>query len=94
MLEEEYLDIINQIIKKYGKKAQVLQAIEEMSELTKELIKDVNRDKENYNEILEEIADVTIMIFQLLKIYKINGNVLQVVMKNKLNRQKERMENE
>ncbi len=85
MLEEEYLDIINQIIKKYGKKAQVLQAVEEMSELIKELIKDVNRDKENYNEILEEIADVTIMIFQLLKIYKIDGNVLELVMKNKLN---------
>lgn len=37
------MDIITRLINKYGKPAQVLQAIEEMSELAKELLKNINR---------------------------------------------------
>lgn len=37
------MDIITGLIIKYGKKAQVMQTIEEMSELTKELLKNINR---------------------------------------------------
>ena len=94
MLEEKYIEIIQQILNKYDKNQQVLQTVEEMSELTKELIKNINRNKENEAEIILEIADVQIMLMQLIEIYKIDGNKLLGAMEYKLLRQKERMENE
>ena len=66
---DEKVEILMRAIEKYGDKAQILQSIEAMSELTKELLKNVNRNSENVNEIIEEIADVQIMIIQLIMIY-------------------------
>lgn len=94
MLNEKYIKIINKIINKYGKEAQVLQTVEEMSELTKELIKNINRGKDNESEITLEIADVLIMIMQLVEIYNIDGDKILGAMEYKLLRQDERMENE
>ena len=94
MLEEKYIEIIQQILNKYDKNQQVLQTVEEMSELTKELIKNINRNKENETEIILEIADVQIMLMQLIEIYKIDGNKLLGAIEYKLLRQKERIENE
>lgn len=94
MLDEKYIKIINKIINKYGKEAQVLQTIEEMSELTKELLKNINRNKDNEKEITLEIADVLIMIMQLVEIYNIDGDKILGAMEYKLLRQDERMENE
>lgn len=94
MLDEKYIKIINKIINKYGKKAQVLQTVEEMSELTKELIKNINRGKDNESDITLEIADVLIMIMQLVEIYNIDGDKILGAMEYKLLRQDERMENE
>lgn len=94
MLSERYIKIIQDIINHYKKEDQVLQAVEEMSELTKELIKNINRNKENEAEIILEIADVQIMLMQLIEIYKIDGNKLLGAIEYKLLRQKERMENE
>lgn len=93
MLDEKYIKIINKIINKYGKKAQVLQTVEEMSELTKELIKNINRGKDNESEITLEIADVLIMIMQLVEIYNIDGDKILGAMEYKLLRQDERMQN-
>lgn len=94
MLSEKYIKIINKIINKYGKKAQVLQTVEEMSELTKELIKNINRGKDNESDITLEIADVLIMIMQLVEIYNIDGDKVLGAMEYKLLRQQERMEND
>lgn len=94
MLDEKYIKIINKIINKYGKNAQVLQTVEEMSELTKELIKNINRGKDNESEITLEIADVLIMIMQLVEIYNIAGDKILGAMEYKLLRQDERMQNE
>ena len=94
MLEEKYIEIIQQILNKYDKNQQVLQTVEEMSELTKELIKNINRNKDNETEIILEIADVQIMLMQLIEIYKIDGNKFLGAMEYKLLRQKDRMENE
>ena len=94
MLSEKYIKIIQDIINHYKKEDQVLQAVEEMSELTKELIKNINRNKENEAEIILEIADVQIMLMQLIEIYKIDGNKLLGAMEYKLLRQKERIEND
>ena len=94
MLSERYIKIIIDIINHYKKEDQVLQAVEEMSELTKELIKNINRNKENEAEIILEIADVQIMLMQLIEIYKIDGNKLLGAIEYKLLRQKERIKNE
>lgn len=86
--------ILKMIIEKYGKNKQVGQAIEEMAELTVELNKNINRNKDNETEIILEIADVQIMLAQLVMIYDIDPEKLQGAVEYKLLRQKERMEND
>ena len=91
MLDKKYIEIIEKIVNKYGKNAQVLQSIEEMAELTKELLKNINRGKNNENEIIMEIADVVVMLMQLILIYDIDAEKILGAMEYKLLRQKERM---
>lgn len=56
--------ILQTYIDKYGEDAQCKMAIEEMSELTKEMCKHF-RGNDNLEHIAEEIADVEIMLDQL-----------------------------
>lgn len=91
MFEEKYIKIIQDIVNKYSKDEQVMQTIEEMSELTKELVKNINRNKQNETEIILEVADVEIMLAQLILIYDIDPEKLQGAIEYKLLRQKERM---
>ena len=58
----------------YGFDMQRLIAIEEMSELTKELVKE-KRGQDNLENIIEEIADVEIMLTQLKIHYGIKEDV-------------------
>ena len=57
----------------YGADLQKQVAIEEMAELTKEICKDF-RGKGNREHIIEEMADVCIMLDQLMIIYDIKTN--------------------
>ena len=57
-------EILKKALQHYGANSQRIVAIEEMSELTKELCK-VSRGEENAAHIAEEIADVRIMLDQL-----------------------------
>ena len=57
-------EILKAAIARYGKTAQMVIAMEEMAELTKELSK-VLRGAPNEDYIAEEIADVRIMLDQL-----------------------------
>lgn len=52
----------------FGRDSQVMVAIEEMSELTKELCKN-SRGQENTTHIAEEIADVEIMLQQMVMLF-------------------------
>ena len=65
-----------------------------MSELTKELIKNINRNKDNKKEIILEISDVIIMLMQIMIIYDIDTDKVVGGIEYKLLRQKERIENE
>lgn len=69
------MDIYHRALKTWGKNPQMLQVIEEMSELIKEILKNVNRGKDNVSEIIEETADVEIMLEQLKCCYNINTQV-------------------
>lgn len=69
------MDIYHRALKTWGKNPQMLQVIEEMSELIKEILKNVNRGKDNISDIIEETADVEIMLEQLKCCYNINTQV-------------------
>ena len=56
-------------VRAYGKQSQLVMAMEEMSELTKELSKNL-RGADNSKALAEEIADVEIMLEQLKVIFR------------------------
>lgn len=87
-------EILKKIIKHYGNKKQVGQAMEEMAELIVELNKNINRGKDNINDIILEIADVQIMLAQLTIIYNIDPDKLLGAVEYKLLRTEERINNE
>ena len=67
--------IYRQLIDKFGERQQIIVAIEELSELQKELCKWL-RDNNNIDNIVEELADVYIMLQQLELIFDIDLLVL------------------
>lgn len=74
------VDILQKAIDTYGKAAQVDMAIEEMSELTKTLLKERRAEPilkpDRALDIFEETADVIIMLCQILMIFDRYGNGL------------------
>lgn len=88
---QEVTDTYKQAIETYGVRTQKLMAIEEMSELTKEICKDF-RGKLDREHLIEEMADVTITIDQLMMMYKITFEEIQKVRERKFERLKERLE--
>lgn len=56
--------VLRKAISNYGKRMQIIVAIEELSELQKELCK-MLRGKMNIDHVVEEMADVEIMLRQL-----------------------------
>lgn len=76
----------------YGSENQTRMVFEEMAELQKELCKSL-RGEDNIEAIAEEIADVQIMLAQMIMLYDCAGMVEQQKHK-KINRLKERLENE
>lgn len=68
---EQRRDIYRQAIARYGTMSQIMVAIEEMSELTKELCK-LGRDQTTNEKLASEMADVAIMLEQLRLIFDID----------------------
>lgn len=77
------------LIEKYKDK-QLIVAIEELSELQKELCKTLrgNINKEN---IIEELADVYIMLDQIKIYFSITSNEVKEMIDKKIERTKERL---
>ena len=84
------MTILEKAIEVYGADLQKQVAIKEMAELTKEICKDF-RGKDNKDNIIEKIADVDIMLTQLMIIYNIKPYELDEVKTNKLVRLSERL---
>ena len=90
-------EVIRQMLSKFGEDSQIDVAIEEMSELTKELIK-YKRSKIHFREkqassrehVVEEIADVMFMLEYLIEIFGVDMDQLQKTILAKANRTKER----
>ena len=104
----EELKIMQEAIDHYGEESQLDMAIEEMSELTKAICKYKRAVKERErdiccstaknvifteNDIMEEIADVLIMLEQLMMIFNCK-QVVSVIASEKIRRLKERIDRE
>ena len=82
-------EFYTQLLRLYGDK-QIIIAIEELSELQKELCKFL-RGKSNYDNMVEEIADVEIMIEQMKIYFNILNKDLERMKEHKIERTKERL---
>ena len=91
MKRKEIIATYKQAIQTYGVRPQKLMAIEEMSELTKEICKDF-RGMLDREHLIEEMADVMIMLNQMLLMYKISSEEVNLMRIKKVERLKERLE--
>ena len=82
-------DIYRAALEKWGADAQTLMVFEEMAELQKELCKNA-RGKDNRGSIAEEIADVQIMLEQMIALHNRRAMV-RTYKAAKLDRLKERL---
>lgn len=92
-LNEDRKAKISQILKNYGDKAEKGKAIEEMSELSDEIFKDLLGELDR-DHLVEELADVLITLQHLVNIYNISEEEILEKIDYKLNRQFNRMEEE
>ena len=81
---------IKYIAKRYGKESQLRQLQEECAELIVACSKQLRGQDKSINNVIEELADVRIMIEQIEYLYGIK-NLVEDDMEYKLNRQLERM---
>lgn len=79
------MTLLETAIKTYGKDMQLNVAIEEFSELIKEICKN-KRGRENIESITEEMADCYIMLEQLVLIFGIENDEINRVISEKLDR--------
>ena len=75
----------------YGKEHQELKTLEELKELTIELINNIKTEGVSSN-TPSEISDVLIMLYQLIYIYNI-GDDIENITEFKINRQIDRIKN-
>ena len=73
MKSTDDMNVLTRAIETYGKDMQTIVAIEEMAELQKELTKAL-RGRPNIENIIEEMADVYIMLVQIRLMYDIDIN--------------------
>ncbi|MBQ4399988.1 MAG: hypothetical protein II830_01690 [Alphaproteobacteria bacterium] len=74
MEKEQEQKIYDEAIDFFGVTSQKIMVIEEMSELTKELCKEL-RNRGNVEQIADELADVEITLAQIKMIYDIHQKV-------------------
>ena len=82
-------ELYTKLLNLYGDK-QIIIAIEELSELQKELCKSL-RNNYNYGNIVEEIADVEIMLEQMKIYFEISEEEIEEMKEIKTKRTKERL---
>lgn len=95
-MTEEQKAICHKIAEHYGEEHQMLKAVEEMAELTQAILKQRTCEW-SYTAFVEELADVYIMLEQMLYFCEKNhggSKYLAETIDAKLNRQLERMEEE
>lgn len=89
----EQQEVVVKAILRYGYPKQLVVAIEELSELQKEICKEIRSDKngENRYRIIQELADVVVIIEMLALMYNINMEQITPIVVHKIHRLSERM---
>lgn len=85
-------ELYKRMLDKFGD-LQMVVAIEELSELQKEVCKAM-RGKFNKEHLTEEVADVKIMVDQIMARYDLQESEVQQVINEKLKRTEERFKGE
>lgn len=85
----ERKEFYKKILNNYGD-AQIIVAIEELSELQKELCKSLRKNY-NYGNIVEEIADVEIMLEQMKIYFEISEDEIEEMKEIKIKRTIQRL---
>ena len=80
---EKRKKIYQAALNKWGVDLQTMMAVEEMSELTKEICK-IKRGKMDLDALADEIADVTIMLEQLREMYGLHDAVCAHMVANSM----------
>ena len=88
-MDKKRYDFVRNTTKLHGKDTKLIVAIEELSELTKELTKDL-RGEGDRDHIIEEICDVDLMLSQLYWIYKVQREEAVDMINFKIDRQIQR----
>jgi len=83
-MNERTKQIIADIQKYKGENFVILCAVEEMAELSKELLKNINRGKDNRDDIVEEVADVLVCLEYIKIIYGISDAYLYEFINEKM----------
>lgn len=86
--QSTFEEIIKSAIDTFGKDLQMVVAIEEMTELTKVITKVLRYGmKKHYrNDAKEEIADVMIMLLQLMRMFELSEDDIAESMSSKIKR--------
>ena len=84
------MSILKKAIETYGKDMQLTVAVEEFSELIKEICKN-KRGRDNIDCIIEEMADCYIMLRQLEIIFEIPDNDITTKIIEKIERLQKRL---
>ena len=77
---------IHRVISVFGAQNQKMQALEELMELQSALFENVHRETDNRKNIVEEVADVEIMLTQIKEIFDIKPKEIEEIQDYKLRR--------
>ena len=77
---------IHRVISVFGAQNQKMQALEELMELQSALFENVHRETDNRKNIVEEVADVEIMLTQIKEIFDIKPKESEEIQDYKLRR--------
>ena len=85
-MKPENTRTIHRVINVFGAQNQKMQALEELMELQSALFENVHRETDNRKNIVEEVADVEIMLAQIKEIFDIKPKEIEEIQDYKLRR--------
>ena len=85
-MKPENTRTIHRVISVFGAQNQKMQALEELMELQSALFENVHRETDNRKNIVEEVADVEIMLAQIKEIFDIKPKEIEEIQEYKLRR--------
>jgi hypothetical protein len=85
-MKPENKKILHRAIATFGRSNQKMQTLEELMELQRAIFENVHRGTDNKKEIIEEVADVEIMLAQVKMIYDIDQKEIEKIQDYKVGR--------